>query len=113
MTSLEIGVVSSIFTIGGLIGALVAGSSASRYGRLNTMRYTTGFFTVGPLFEATASNVGLMAVGRLISGIGAGAAVVVAPIYISEIAPTQQKGFFGSFTQVSIECPGQKYQKLT
>ena len=101
MNPFEIGVVSSIFTIGGLIGALVAGSAAARYGRLSTMRYTTGFFTFGPIFEATAPNVGLMSLGRFISGIGAGAAVVVVPIYISEIAPPQQKGFFGSFTQVS------------
>lgn len=94
------GLVSSIFTLGGLCGALGAGPFAARYGRLRTMMGTTLFFVVGPVFEALALNVGIMTVGRFISGIGAGAAVVVVPIYISEIAPPKEKGFFGAFTQV-------------
>ena len=40
--------------------------------------------------------------GRAISGLGAGLAVVVVPIYISETAPSNEKGLFGSFTQVMI-----------
>jgi len=64
------------------------------------MQFTTVFFALGPVFEALAPNIGVMAFGRLVSGIGAGASVVVVPIYISEIAPPAQKGFFGSLTQV-------------
>lgn len=66
------------------------------------MRATTTFFVLGPLFETFAVNIGLLAFGRFISGIGAGAAVVVVPIYISEIAPPKGKGLFGAFTQVMI-----------
>lgn len=44
----------------------------------------------------------MLALGRAIAGIGAGAATVVAPIYISEISPTDKRGLFGSFTQVQI-----------
>jgi len=40
--------------------------------------------------------------GRLLSGVGAGAAVVVVPIYISEVAPPQERGIFGVMTQISI-----------
>ena len=43
-----------------------------------------------------------MAVGRFVSGLGAGAAIVVVPIYISEIAPPERKGTFGALTQVTI-----------
>jgi sugar porter (SP) family MFS transporter len=64
------------------------------------MQFTTIFFALGPLFEAISPNIGVMAFGRLVSGIGAGASVVVVPIYISEIAPPAEKGFFGSFTQI-------------
>ena len=66
------------------------------------MRAMTLFLTVGPMFEALAVNIGVMCVGRLISGIGAGAAVVVVPIYISEIAPPKEKGLFGALTQIMI-----------
>lgn len=66
------------------------------------MRATTTFFVLGPLFETFAVNIGLLAFGRFISGIGAGAAVVVVPIYISEVAPSKGKGLFGAFTQITI-----------
>ena len=64
------------------------------------MQITSVFFIVGPAFEALSPNIGVMAFGRLLSGVGAGASVVVVPIYISEIAPPAEKGFFGAFTQI-------------
>jgi len=102
MNPTEIGLVSSIFTLGGLIGALSGGTFSSRFGRLRTMQITTFFFIVGPVFEALAPSIPVMAFGRFVSGIGAGASVVVAPIYISEISPPAEKGFFGSLTQVMV-----------
>ncbi|KAK5172447.1 general substrate transporter [Cryomyces antarcticus] len=102
MNPTQFGLVSSIFTLGGLVGALAAGPLSARYGRLPTMHATTVFFAVGPIFEALAPSIAVMTVGRFISGLGAGASVVVVPIYISEIAPPGEKGFFGSFTQVMI-----------
>ena len=66
------------------------------------MRVMTMFLTLGPIFEALATSIGVMCVGRLVSGIGAGAAVVVVPIYISEIAPPKEKGLFGALTQIMI-----------
>lgn len=44
----------------------------------------------------------VMSAGRFISGIGAGAATVVCPIYISEISPADKRGLLGAFTQVMI-----------
>jgi MFS family permease len=89
-----------MYTLGGLIGALSAGPVASKYGRLRTMQLTTIFFTIGPVFEALSPSIGVMAFGRLLSGVGAGAAVVIVPLYISEISPPAQRGFFGAFTQI-------------
>ncbi|KAK5745689.1 Bifunctional purine biosynthesis protein PurH [Elasticomyces elasticus] len=87
MNPLEFGLVSSFFTLGGLVGALCGGPVTSNY---------------GPVFEALATNIAVFVLGRTIAGLGAGAATVIVPIYISEISPPGQKGFFGSFTQVSI-----------
>jgi len=100
MTPTEWGVIGSMYTLGGLLGALTAGPVASRYGRLRTMQLTTIFFTIGPVFEALSPSIGVMAFGRLLSGVGAGAAVVIVPLYISEISPPAQRGFFGAFTQI-------------
>jgi sugar porter (SP) family MFS transporter len=100
MNPLQFGLVSSFFTLGGLLGALAAGPIGSKYGRLPTMLYNTAFFIAGPIFEALAPNIGIMTFGRFVSGLGAGAAVVIVPLYISETAPPKSKGFFGAFTQI-------------
>ncbi|KAL8705672.1 MAG: hypothetical protein Q9225_008013 [Loekoesia sp. 1 TL-2023] len=102
MNTVQFSVVTSIFTLGGLIGALSAGPSCNRYGRLLTMRMTTVSFVLGSALETLASNIGLLCFGRLVSGLGCGAAIVVVPIYIAETAPPKEKGLFGAFTQISI-----------
>ncbi|KAL9100668.1 MAG: hypothetical protein Q9163_003975 [Psora crenata] len=98
----QFALVSSIFTLGGLLGALLAGPYCNKYGRLRTMRLMIISFVIGPAIQTLAANVPLLSVGRFISGIGAGAAVVVVPIYISEISPPNQKGLFGALTQIMI-----------
>ncbi|ODM14841.1 hypothetical protein SI65_09835 [Aspergillus cristatus] len=100
MNPSQFGLVSSIYTLGGLLGALLAGPVATRYGRLFVLRATTIFFILGPLAMTMAGSIAVISVGRLVAGVGAGAAIVVGPIYISEIAPHSARGFFGAFTQI-------------
>lgn len=102
MNPTQWGAVSSMLTLGGLLGALAAGPFGSRYGRLKALFVTTIFFIIGPVFEAVTPNIAVFAIGRFITGIGVGATVNTVPIYISEIAPPDQKGFFGSLTQVMV-----------
>ena len=94
--------VSAIFTVGGLIGALTAGPFTSSRGRRLAMQVTAIFFLVGSVTETFSSSVPVMALGRFLAGIGAGASTVIVPLYISEVAPPAQRGFFGAFTQISI-----------
>ncbi|CAL5867906.1 uncharacterized protein PFLUO_LOCUS2128 [Penicillium psychrofluorescens] len=96
----QFGLVSSIYTLGGLLGALLAGPVSTKYGRLVALRATTIFFILGPVAEALATAIPVLSLGRFLSGIGSGAAIVVGPIFISEIAPPSARGFFGAFTQV-------------
>ena len=102
MTTDQFAIVSSIYTLGGLLGALIAGPCCNKYGRLKTLQLTALFHTVGPVFQSTAPSIGLMCFGRLLSGLGSGAALVVVPIYISEVAPPKEKGLFGALTQVMV-----------
>ncbi|KAH8706228.1 general substrate transporter [Ilyonectria robusta] len=102
MTEAAFATVSSIFTLGGLFGALCAGPFSSSRGRLLAMRATAVLYLVGAAVETIAGSVFLMALGRLVSGVGAGASTVVVPLYISEIAPLNARGLFGAMTQISI-----------
>jgi sugar porter (SP) family MFS transporter len=66
------------------------------------MRITGLLYLFGAAIETIAGSVFVMALGRLFSGIGAGASTVVVPLYISEIAPPNERGLFGFMTQISI-----------
>ncbi|EXA37201.1 hypothetical protein FOQG_10567 [Fusarium oxysporum f. sp. raphani 54005] len=94
--------ISSIFMLGGLLGALASGPFSSKRGRLPAMRITGLLYLFGAAVETVAGSVFVMVLGRLFAGIGAGASTVVVPLYISEIAPPKERGLFGFMTQISI-----------
>jgi sugar porter (SP) family MFS transporter len=102
MTEPEFAVIQSIFTLGGLLGALCAGPLSTSYGRLLPMRLTALFYIIGSGLEAVAMNIPVMAIGRLLSGVGAGASLVLVPLYIAEVAPPRERGLFGVMTQITI-----------
>ncbi|KAF7874372.1 hypothetical protein EAF04_003043 [Stromatinia cepivora] len=101
MNEAEFATLSSLFVLGGLLGALGSGAVSTSYGRLFAMRITSVCFIIGSILEIFAGTVPVMSVGRFFSGIGAGASTVVVPIYISEIAPPKERGLFGSMTQIT------------
>ncbi|KAG6134007.1 hypothetical protein E4U12_002471 [Claviceps purpurea] len=102
MSEAAFATVSAMFTVGGLMGALYAGRLASEKGRVRAMAYTSLVFGLGSATETMAGNVPVMCIGRIFTGIGAGASTVIVPLYISEIAPPAERGFFGAMTQISI-----------
>ncbi|KFZ03108.1 hypothetical protein V502_11226 [Pseudogymnoascus sp. VKM F-4520 (FW-2644)] len=101
MDKAQFAFVSSIFTIGGLIGALLAGPVSTSFGRLPAMRISAVFYVIGSLVTTWSATISAFATGRLLLGIGAGASVVVVPIYISEVAPPTDRGIFGFLTQIA------------
>jgi MFS family permease len=102
MDDSQFAVISSIFTLGGLLGALCAGPISNSYGRLPAMRLSSLLYVLGSGIAALSVNIPLMAIGRLLSGVGAGASLVIVPLYIAEIAPPRERGMFGVMTQISI-----------
>ncbi|KAK4039866.1 major facilitator superfamily domain-containing protein [Parachaetomium inaequale] len=102
MTPASFAAISAVFTVGGLIGALAAGPFTSRRGRRLSMQATALFYLLGSAIETFAASVPIMIVARFLTGIGAGASTVIVPLYISEVAPPAKRGFFGAFTQISI-----------
>ncbi|KAJ2886162.1 hypothetical protein FB639_001631 [Coemansia asiatica] len=93
---------TSIFAIGGLVGSLSAGWMAERWGRRGALVINNTSFIVGPLLMAFSVSPAMLIVGRFVSGIGSGAAAVVAPMYLSEIAPVKFRGTLNMLNQLSI-----------
>jgi sugar porter (SP) family MFS transporter len=102
MTEAEFAALSSMFVLGGFLGAITAGPISTSYGRLLAMRLTSVFFVLGSALETLAGTVPIMSIGRFLAGVGAGASTVIVPLYISEVAPPKERGLFGSLTQVMI-----------
>ncbi|KXL41641.1 hypothetical protein M433DRAFT_72639 [Acidomyces richmondensis BFW] len=102
MTLAQFSLATSIFTLGGLCAALAAGPLATALGRLRPMLLTSILSTCGASLSTLAPSLLLFALGRFLSGLAAGAATVIVPLYISEISPAETRGFWGAATQVMI-----------
>lgn len=88
--------------VGCVIGAAVAGSIADRIGRRATLLTAGVLFFVGALISAFTSQENVLLVGRFVVGIGIGFSSVVAPLYISEVAPANVRGALVSLYQFAI-----------
>lgn len=94
--------VTAVFTIGGLLGSVVANLVTDKYGRKGATRASALLVALGTAFMTVAGSVGIMAFGRLLVGMGSGIGLCVGPIYLSEIAPPSISGNVGVLTQLSI-----------
>lgn len=87
---------------GTVIGAAFGGIPADKIGRKQTLLWIGILFFVSSLGAAIANDVNTFMFFRLIGGLSIGASSVVAPVYISEIAPPQYRGRMVISFQVNI-----------
>jgi sugar porter (SP) family MFS transporter len=85
-------VVVSAALAGATIGAALAGSMADRLGRRHVLFATAAVFAVGAGATALAPSAGWLIGGRAVVGLAIGSVSVAAPLYISEIAPSETRG---------------------
>ena len=102
LTPEDIGVITCIFSLGGLIGSFFVGAICDSIGRKKTALGHCFIFFVGSTLNGFANSYWSLAIGRFIAGVGAGAALAIAPVFINEVAPRDIKGFLGSMNQVSV-----------
>ncbi|GKT55975.1 myo-inositol transporter [Colletotrichum tofieldiae] len=84
--------ITALTAAGALIGAVIAGITADKYGRKPAIWFASVLFTIGALIQATSYTVAQMAVGRLVIGFGVGSASMIVPLYIAEISPARFRG---------------------
>ena len=94
LTPPQIGLLISAGFLGQLIGALLFGWIAERFGRMPAMIWSIALFAVMSLVCAFAWDYNSLLVFRLIQGIGLGGEVPVAAVYISELTRAQHRGRF-------------------
>ena len=83
-------------------GALLGGAVANKWGRKPTVILTCWLFVVGTVGMALAPNYEMLVAGRIVTGLGVGVAVVVTPVFLTEVAPTKKRGKINTIFDVAI-----------
>nr|WP_276754915.1 sugar porter family MFS transporter [Pseudoalteromonas marina] len=92
----------SSMLIGCAIGAFSAGRLADKFGRRLILLVAAIFFIVSAWGSGVADTSFEFVIYRILGGLAVGAASVMTPAYISEIAPARYRGTLSTLQQVAI-----------
>ena len=102
LSKLELGWAVTSHTLAATLSIFLAGPVADRIGRRQVLRAAAIVFFFSAVVAAAAENFPTLIVGRMLSGLGVGAVLVAAPMYIAEISPPALRGRMVSFNQLFI-----------
>ena len=102
MSDWQLGFAVGCVIFGAMAGNLLAGPLSDKYGRRKLLIITAILFTISATWSAMATNYISFIIARIIGGIGIGGAILIAPIYIAEIAPPKLRGSLVSLNQLNI-----------
>ncbi|KAF9257812.1 general substrate transporter [Marasmius fiardii PR-910] len=102
MNNFVFSIVTSAFTVGGLLGSAIANIYMDRYGRQGSARISAACVALGSAIMGLSGSATALGFGRLIVGIGCGLGICLGPVYIAEISPKGIAGTVGILTQFSI-----------
>lgn len=90
--------------LGCAAGAFFAGRLADAYGRRTMLIVAAVFFIVSAWGSGIATSSLEFIIYRILGGLAVGAASVMAPAYIAEVAPARYRGSLATVQQVAIIC---------
>ena len=102
LSDIMIGQTVAMALYGTIIGAIFGGIPAQKFGRRLSLIGIAALFLISAIGSALAPEVYTLMIARFIGGLSIGASSVVAPMYISEIAPSDQRGKLTALFQFNI-----------
>jgi len=102
LTKLELGWSVSSLTLTATLAMMVAGPLSDAIGRKRLLKYAAILFAISAVGSAIAPSFLILVIARMIGGIGVGAALILAPMYIAEVSPAKMRGQMVSFNQLNI-----------
>ena len=94
LTPGQVGTLISMGFIGQIVGAVLSGWVAERFGRIASLTLSVAIFSLGSFAAALAWDFWSLLVVRAIQGIGLGGEVPVAAAYLNEIYKAHGRGRF-------------------
>src|SRR5207247_7297680 len=94
--------VGSGVLLGATLGAIVGGKAADLFGRRRVLLVTAAIFGIGALASAMAPSPTVLIVSRVVLGLAIGLASTNVPVYLSEVAPPQARGWVVSLFQLAV-----------
>ena len=102
LSDAQLGFTVGVLLIGCAVGAFFAGRLADAIGRRTVMIIAAALFIVGALIQGVTESHTVFVIFRFAGGLAVGAASVLSPLYISEVAPANIRGRLTTVQQVMI-----------
>ncbi|MCB0855101.1 MAG: sugar porter family MFS transporter, partial [Bacteroidetes bacterium] len=102
LTKLELGWAVASLTLTSAPAMLVAGALSDRIGRKKLLSYAAILYAISAISSALAPSFLILVIARMVGGLGVGASLIIAPMYIAEISPPKIRGQMVSFNQLNI-----------
>jgi sugar porter (SP) family MFS transporter len=102
LSKIELGWAVSSLTLASTIAMMIAGPLSDRWGRRRVLTIAALMYAFSAILSAIAPNFIFLVVARMIGGLGVGASLIIAPMYIAEISPAKIRGKMVSFNQLNI-----------
>lgn len=102
MSAIMTGWAASSALIGCIFGAMGAGWLSDRFGRKKIMLLSAVFFFISAVWSGIPFGLFDFVIARILGGLGVGAASMLSPMYIAEIAPAKIRGLLVSVNQFAI-----------
>ncbi|MCY1635793.1 sugar porter family MFS transporter [Marinifilum sp. D737] len=102
LSKIQLGWAVSCLTLTATLAMMLAGPVSDRFGRRTVLKCAAALYFISALGSAIAPNFIMLVLARMIGGIGVGASLIIAPMYIAEIAPPRLRGTMVSFNQLNI-----------
>lgn len=99
---LQLGWGVSSLLVGAIIGAFGSGVLSDMYGRKSVLIIVALFFAVSCAFTALATSSVIFVAARVFGGLAVGAASVLSPMYVAEVAPPKNRGMLVAIYQLAI-----------
>jgi sugar porter (SP) family MFS transporter len=102
LTKIELGWAVSSLTLTATLAMMVSGPLSDRIGRRKVLFLAAILYAISAISSALAPSFVILVIARMIGGLGVGASLIIAPMYIAEIAPPAVRGRMVSFNQLNI-----------